>query len=82
MAHGYVTIKRRDHPYANSAGYVMEQRLVMEPVLGRYLTPGENVHHRNQVRDDNRPENLELVVHTNHYGEVLCPHCQKHFMIR
>jgi hypothetical protein len=34
----------------------------METQLGRYLLRGENVHHRNGRRDDNRPENLELWV--------------------
>jgi hypothetical protein len=50
----------REHPRAGSNGYVFEHVLVMEDLLGRRLIPGETVHHRNGVRDDNRPGNLEL----------------------
>jgi HNH endonuclease len=39
---------------------VLEHVHVMEQHLGRRLAPGENVHHKNGVRDDNDLGNLEL----------------------
>jgi hypothetical protein len=49
-------------PPAKTNGYVFEHIVVMESMLGRPMLPDGSVHHRNGVRDDNRPENLELWV--------------------
>ena len=46
-----------------------QHQIVMEMMLDRELVPGEEVHHKNGVRDDNRPENLELWVVSQPKGQ-------------
>ena len=57
-------------------------RLVMESVLGRALTSNEIVHHKNGIKDDNRPENLEIVLRSTHFGSVCCPRCRYDFKVK
>lgn len=66
---GYVLVYQPSNPMASKGGYVQEHRLVMSEMLGRPLLPNENVHHKNGIRDDNRPENLELWVKSQPCGQ-------------
>lgn len=69
---GYILIHFPDHPFCNRHGYVREHRLVMEQMLGRYLTRDEVVHHRDDNHQNNTPENLKLYgSNGEHLAETL-----------
>lgn len=63
---GYIKVYVPDHPNCTKDGFVMKHILVMEKSIGRYLKPGECVHHINHIRDDNRIENLKLMTISEH----------------
>jgi hypothetical protein len=62
---GYIDVYAPDHPHARR-GFVREHRLVVERILGRYLTRAEIVHHINGDRQDNRPTNLRVTTRSKH----------------
>lgn len=74
---GYIRVRVPGHHLSSVNGYAYEHRLVMEKKLGRPLLRREIVHHINQVRADNAPENLELMPsrwhHNAHHRRLSTP---------
>jgi hypothetical protein len=62
---GYVRVLAPEHP-SSIRGYIYEHRAVMEEYLNRFLNPWESVHHINEVKCDNRVENLFLCTSGEH----------------
>lgn len=65
--HGRVLVYAPNHPNPNAFGtHVYRYRLVMEKRLGRFLIPGEIVHHKNGNKSDDKIKNLQLMTQSKH----------------
>lgn len=70
---GYVWIRKVNYPFEKN-GYIQEHRLIMERHIRRYLNPKEIVHHINEIKNDNRIENLRIfnrAQHLNHHRKSI-----------
>lgn len=73
-SNGYVLLRVGiGHHLADVRGYAYEHRVVAEVKIGRRLLPGEEVHHVNGIKDDNRAENIEIVTKPEHALEHRSP---------
>jgi hypothetical protein len=63
---GYVLVYVGFDYEGNHNGWMLQHRYVMEQHIGRPLAPGEQVHHVNRQRADNRLANLQLVTISDH----------------
>lgn len=77
--YGYILVHKKDHPFCSSDGMVFEHRLVVEENADlfnpkyfveidgkKYLKKEYDVHHKNEVKADNRVENLSVVTRAEH----------------
>jgi hypothetical protein len=73
LKNGYWVVKAPlGHPTCQKNGTIFEHRLVVEKHIGRYLTPIEVVHHINEIRTDNRIENLMLLPNETAHRNIHC----------
>lgn len=68
-SNGYVLIRvGTTHHLADVRGYAYEHRIEAEKKIGRRLLAGEEVHHINGNKQDNRHENLDVMADHKHHA--------------
>ena len=67
---GYILQKVDNHPNGTQTGYIQRSHFVVEKILGKYLPKNCEVHHVNEIRDDDEPKNL-----------VVCQDRAYHFLL-
>lgn len=62
---GYIDIWEPSHPLARRDGYVFEHRK-MAWDAGLFTNPAQQVHHKNERKDDNRLDNFVIMSTADH----------------
>lgn len=66
-SNGYILVRvGKNHPLADVRGYAYEHRVVAEEKIGRSLLDNEHVHHVDENKQNNSPENLEVLTTQEH----------------
>jgi len=72
---GYRWIYTMDHDRSTvKNGWIAEHRLIAEWAADRKIGSDEVVHHKNFVKSDNRPENLQIMTaeaHRNYHAKII-----------
>lgn len=86
---GYFRVYRPDYPGSWKSGYAKRYWVMYWLVTGYVQKIGDDIHHKNGVKLDDRPNNLQLLSHGEHsrvtqttpdvYG--VCAGCNKDFLI-
>ena len=84
---GYHYFNDANHPLTNSSYIVYYHRHVASIKIGRWLTTDEHVHHIDENKLNNTPENLQVVsksehvnIHRGYLVEKPCKECGKLFI--
>lgn len=88
---GYVYFIDSEHPLANKSGKVYYHRHIASIKLGKWIDKSYHVHHIDSNRQNNSPDNLEIVSPKMHIRKHfksgnfskkvrMCPLCQKKFI--
>ena len=66
---GHILVRQPNHSRANTQGYVHRAILVWEQFYGLPFPKGKIAHHDNEIKDDDRPENIIPLTRSEHVRE-------------
>lgn len=66
MINGYIHVYHPEPHDRKQRNYIPEHVLVAESTIGRKLSKDEAVHHKNGIKTDNHPENLQVLSSREH----------------